>query len=230
LKHLARLPVSVSDRLGPGEASMAIRLGSRLAVVCLSAAVLGACSGDGGSEQGSPDAGANPHGHSNTAADDAGDRGGSGGAHSGSGSGGAQAGSGGGGGDHDAGASSSGTVLPFKCEVAPNQVIDKVDLLFAVDNSNSMREEQAGLSAQFAHMVDVLTSGDRDGDAVADFPAVTDLHLGVVTSDMGLGDLADIPHCSALGQDGVLQHAPPPAAHGLRRLLSGVPQLRGGCE
>jgi hypothetical protein len=70
-----------------------------------------------------------------------------------------------------------------------------------------MREQQAGLSAQFAHMVDVLTSGDRDGDGVADFPAVNDLHLGVVTSDMGVANVDKIPGCTALGQDGILQHA-----------------------
>jgi hypothetical protein len=37
-------------------------------------------------------------------------------------------------------------------------------------------------------MVDALTSGDRDGAGDADFPAVTELHVGVVTSDTGQGD------------------------------------------
>lgn len=160
-------------------------------IACLAAPLLGACSGSGAGEEAAPDGGHDAHGDPGAAAHGSGGRGGSGGARSAGGSGGADStsGSGGanggaGGAEQDSGPGDPGTVLPFKCEVAPNQVIDKLDLLFAVDNSNSMREEQAGLSAQFAHMVDVLTSGDRDADGVADFPAVADLHLGVVTSDM----------------------------------------------
>ena len=63
--------------------------------------------------------------------------------------------------------------------------IDKVDMLFMVDNSNSMHEEQAALRTQFAHLIEVLTTGDRNGDGKADFPPAKDVHLGVVTSDMG---------------------------------------------
>jgi hypothetical protein len=84
--------------------------------------------------------------------------------------------------------------------------IDKVDLLFMVDNSGSMREEQSALRAQFQSMVTVLTTGDRDNDGMQDFPPATDLHLAVVSSDMGLVGITGIPNCDGLGDDGVMQN------------------------
>ena len=39
--------------------------------------------------------------------------------------------------------------------------IDKVDMLFMVDNSNSMKEEQGALRTQFAHLIQVLATGDK---------------------------------------------------------------------
>jgi hypothetical protein len=86
---------------------------------------------------------------------------------------------------------------------------DPVDLLFMVDNSNSMAEEQASLAASFPRMLDVLTAGDLDGDGAADFPAVTDMHVGVVTSDMGTGG-ARVPTCNepSYGDDGILRRTP----------------------
>ena len=54
----------------------------------------------------------------------------------------------------------------------------------------------------------MLTTGDTDGDGTEDFPPARDLHLGVVSSDMGLGGISDIQICEGLGDDGVLQHAP----------------------
>jgi hypothetical protein len=88
--------------------------------------------------------------------------------------------------------------------------IDKVDMLFMVDNSNSMKEEQERLRSQFGHLIKVLTSGDR-GDGSPPFPAVRDLHLGVVSSDMGLSGVNDVKDCdNGLGDDGILQHNPSP--------------------
>src|SRR5689334_5874803 len=67
--------------------------------------------------------------------------------------------------------------------------IDKVDLLFMVDNSGSMAQEQESLSKEFPKLIKVLTTGDRnqDGDNMdeTDFAPAKDLHLGVVSSDLG---------------------------------------------
>ncbi|MCB9667611.1 MAG: hypothetical protein H6715_05800 [Myxococcales bacterium] len=93
---------------------------------------------------------------------------------------------------------------------------DKIDVLFVVDNSFSMDAEQKALSAEFEAMIQILVTGDTDADGKQDNPPVTDLHLGVVTTDLGIGGL-DVtgPICgfsnrtegvpAALGDDGVLQ-------------------------
>ena len=67
--------------------------------------------------------------------------------------------------------------------------VDEVDLLFMVDNSNSMSEEQVALTREFPRLVRVLASGDSTNppDGVRDFQPVRSLHVGVVTSDMGTG-------------------------------------------
>lgn len=87
--------------------------------------------------------------------------------------------------------------------------VDKVDLLFVVDNSGSMLEEQNALAANFPRMVRALASGDRDGNpATTDdaFPAVKDLHVGVVTTDLGTANTA-YTGCTLplFGEDGVLR-------------------------
>lgn len=95
------------------------------------------------------------------------------------------------------------TVSGFVANVRQNAV-DKVDVLFMVDNSNSMAEEQASLTVQFPRLVSVLASGDRDADGTPDFPAVKDLHVAVVTSDMGNGGFP-VPTCATtFGDDGIL--------------------------
>jgi hypothetical protein len=87
--------------------------------------------------------------------------------------------------------------------------IEKVDLLFMVDNSNSMREEQQALAEQFPRLVSVLASGDRDADGTQDFPPVRDLNVGVITSDMGTGQFSVGGVCEAgLGDDGILRDTP----------------------
>jgi hypothetical protein len=73
----------------------------------------------------------------------------------------------------------------------------KIDILFMVDNSASMGPSQANLRANFAHFMDVLKN----------LPGgMPDLHLAVVSSDMGVGH-GDIPGCNAAGGDrGVFHH------------------------
>jgi hypothetical protein len=88
--------------------------------------------------------------------------------------------------------------------------VDKVDLLFLVDNSNSMDQEQAALIAEFPSLIRILTSGDFDQDGALDgpndFEAVKDLNVGVITSDMGTGGFT-VPTCarSDFGDDGILR-------------------------
>lgn len=83
---------------------------------------------------------------------------------------------------------------------------DGVDVLFVVDNSGSMREEQGFLINEIPRLIRTLATGDRDADGVSDFPAVTSLHVGVVTSDMGSGDEMNVRTCTpGLGDDGILR-------------------------
>jgi hypothetical protein len=100
-----------------------------------------------------------------------------------------------------------GPQAPVPCDELPD-VVDKVDLLFAIDNSGSMAQEQASLRAQFPRLVQVLTSGDLDGDGEREFPPATDMHLGVVSSDLGLVNIQDIDKCEGLGDDGILLNFP----------------------
>jgi len=107
-------------------------------------------------------------------------------------------------GGRDGGGGDGDTCDALEIQVGNN---DKVDLLFVVNNSGSMREEQAALRAQFQQLVTVLTTGDRDGDGTSDFPRATDLHLAVVSTDMGVVGISGIPNCDGFGDDGVMQTA-----------------------
>ncbi len=91
--------------------------------------------------------------------------------------------------------------------------VDKIDLLFVVDNSKSMEQEQAKLRDQIPRMIKVLTTGDKtpppiDNVENKDFPPVKDLHLAVVSTDMGLPGLLPEENpdttgaCNNVGDDG----------------------------
>jgi len=82
--------------------------------------------------------------------------------------------------------------------------VGKLDLLFVVDDSRSMIQEQESLRREFPRLLNVLTSGQRPGKE--EMPPITDLHLGVVSTDMGLSDVEGIPSCYGLGKDAVLQN------------------------
>ncbi|GAB4208742.1 MAG: hypothetical protein OHK0013_27460 [Sandaracinaceae bacterium] len=98
---------------------------------------------------------------------------------------------------------------------APRPPPKNVDLLLVVDSSNSMVEEQASLAVALPRIVQILATGDRDGDGVVDFNPVSSLHVGVVTPDLGGGPNVDVPACApGLGDDGILRSrrgAPDPA-------------------
>jgi hypothetical protein len=105
--------------------------------------------------------------------------------------------------------------------VAPiqNEVIDKIDLLFMIDNSQSMGDKQALLAKAVPQLVNRLVvprcvneAGDvrmrasqtekcADGFA-PEFRAVEDIHIGVITSSLGAhGAGGDKPICGAGGAD-----------------------------
>jgi hypothetical protein len=82
------------------------------------------------------------------------------------------------------------TVSGVSLEV-PQSGVDKVDLLFLIDNSGSMGEEQKKLAEVLPNLVAALATGNSDGKpkppgVKSDFTPVTSLHIGVVTSDMGI--------------------------------------------
>jgi hypothetical protein len=83
--------------------------------------------------------------------------------------------------------------------------IARVELLFVVDNSSSMGQEQAALAAALPRAIRVLASGDFEPDGDLDFEPVEDLNVGVITTDMGVGGAYGIPACGTSGDDGVLR-------------------------
>lgn len=87
-----------------------------------------------------------------------------------------------------------GCGLPPVTEICPERFVtrsihvenaDRLDLLFVVDGSPSMVQERALVATELERMVRILTTGDRDGDGVLDFPPMRSLHVGVVSSDLG---------------------------------------------
>jgi hypothetical protein len=74
----------------------------------------------------------------------------------------------------------------------------KIDILFMIDNSSSMETSQANLAANLPSFMNVL-KGLPDG--------LPDLHIGVVSSDMGAGD-GSITGCAGNGDNGVFHFAP----------------------
>lgn len=93
----------------------------------------------------------------------------------------------------------------------------EVDLLIMMDNSGSMSQEQAALAREVPQLVRGLVTGDVDGDGAAEFPPVVNLHVGVVTSDMGTGGVVVRGACERdpnFGDDGVLRNEGNPAIVG----------------
>ena len=90
------------------------------------------------------------------------------------------------------------------CTLVPG--VASVDLLFAVDNSNSMSENQANLARNLAALIDPLVDPPVDPATMRPrSPAVRDLHVGVISTDLGTpGSI--VPSCanSDQGDDGLL--------------------------
>ncbi len=62
----------------------------------------------------------------------------------------------------------------------PQLMSNKVDILFAIDNSRSMGDKQALLAQAVPNVIAGFLSGKQ-------FPAVTDMHIGIVSSSLGGG-------------------------------------------
>jgi len=95
-----------------------------------------------------------------------------------------------------------------------------LDLLILIDDSPSMDQEQAKLAQQVPRLVNLLLTGGVDTDGVSmpvgDFPPVQNLHVGVITPDLGYstepptgiepsGNFDPTTACSASGKAGFMQ-------------------------
>ncbi|MGE0867502.1 MAG: hypothetical protein AB7P03_02990 [Kofleriaceae bacterium] len=78
-----------------------------------------------------------------------------------------------------------------------------LDILFVIDNSGSMEQEQASLRTNFDTFISVLESLEG---------GLPNIHIGVVTSDMGTSALdgqgGNIGGCSGQGDAGVMERLP----------------------
>jgi hypothetical protein len=86
-----------------------------------------------------------------------------------------------------------------------------VDLLFVIDDSASMGEEQAALAAQLPALIEALVEPpDVDGDGAPDWLPIPELRVAVITTDMGSGGHM-VPTCTdgtfgaRFGDDGILR-------------------------
>ncbi len=75
----------------------------------------------------------------------------------------------------------------------PVTVNRNVDLLFVIDDSPSMGDKQANLAANFPNFINVLNTIQG---------GLPDVHIGVVTSDVGTKGTQDTTPAPAIGQQG----------------------------
>ena len=76
-----------------------------------------------------------------------------------------------------------------------------LDLLIVIDDSPSMRDEQAKLAEQVPRLVNLLLTGGEDTDGstpVGEFPAIESLHVGIITPDLGYSTVS--PHATTSQQ------------------------------
>ncbi|MCZ7683533.1 MAG: hypothetical protein M5U28_34010 [Sandaracinaceae bacterium] len=84
--------------------------------------------------------------------------------------------------------------------------VSAVDVLFVIDDSGSMHEEQTNLAVQIPALVrDLASPPDRDGDGAPDWSPVESLRIAIANTDVGIGSLV-IPGsgCNFGGDAGVL--------------------------
>lgn len=77
----------------------------------------------------------------------------------------------------------------------PVQINRDIDILFVIDNSGSMDEEQKSLARNFDNFINVLQAIEG---------GLPNVHIGVVSTDLGAG--TNITGCGGGGDNGVLQN------------------------
>jgi len=84
--------------------------------------------------------------------------------------------------------------------------LNALDLLFMIDNSNSMLDNQRILASQFGVLIDQLVSPPIDPNTgVPRYPAARDIRVGVISSDLGTpGSVTPSCQNSDQGDDGLL--------------------------
>ncbi len=80
----------------------------------------------------------------------------------------------------------------------PVEINRDIDILFVIDNSGSMAEEQASLASNFNRFINVLQNIEG---------GLPNVHIGVVSTDVGAGPF-NISGCTGNGDNGTLQSAP----------------------
>ena len=81
----------------------------------------------------------------------------------------------------------------------------EVDILFVIDNSPSMDPKQTALAANFPKMIQVLQNLPDPSDPSGTGVSLPDVHIGVISSDMGAGSDNIGGNCSrVLGDRGLL--------------------------
>ena len=110
----------------------------------------------------------------------------------------------------------------------PVNVSRKVDILFVIDDSPSMADKQKNLKANFPNFINVLNTIQG---------GLPDVHIGVVTSDLGTSGAdgmnapaipGSVGGCSSTGKNGALQTFGAPQLGSSKYIADAPPTTMGG--
>jgi len=82
--------------------------------------------------------------------------------------------------------------------------IDPIDLLFVISNAPSMADEQTALARELPLLMRTLLTGELGPDRHLDHP-IRDLHIAIVSADLGTGTQDAIAGCSQNGDGASFQ-------------------------
>jgi len=100
--------------------------------------------------------------------------------------------------------------VPFAAFERDDWLKIPVDILVVVDSSAGMEREQGILARDFFVLLGELLDPAVSEESPSSYPPVSDLHVGVISADLGAGGYA-VQSCEddpMFGDDGILQHAP----------------------